>query len=122
VSEAQFSTFRIAEVPLGPWPVTSERFVGDPPTMTGRVMWRSADGRHASGVWTCTPGTIQGDFLTDEVSVIVDGRMTITTEGKTVEVKAGDVITMRKGLSVEWVIHETVTKLWNVSDVEPLSL
>jgi hypothetical protein len=122
MSEGMFSTFRVAEVLLGPWPVTSERFVGEPPTMTGRVMWRSADGKHASGVWTCTPGTIQGDFLCDEVSVIVAGRMTVTADGQTVEVRAGDVITMRKGLGVEWVIHETLTKVWNVSDTEPLSL
>lgn len=122
MSDAMFSMFRVADVPLGSWPVTSERFVGDPPTMTGRVMWRSADGRHASGIWTCTPGTIQGDFLVDEVSVIVSGRMTITADGETVEVRAGDAITMRKGLAVEWVIHETVTKVWNVSDAEPLAL
>ena len=76
-----FSNYSALEVPLGPWPVTSERFVGDPPTMTGQVMWRSESGRAASGVWTCTPGTIQGEFLIDEVSVIVAGRMTITAEG-----------------------------------------
>jgi len=45
-----FSSYRAVEVPLESWPVTSERFVGDPPTMTGRVMWRSQTGRAASGV------------------------------------------------------------------------
>ena len=120
MSDPRFSTYRALGVPLGPWPVTSERFVGEPPTMTGEVMWRSENGRAASGVWTCTPGTIRGEFLTDEVSVILAGRMTITAEGQTVEVKAGDVITMRKGLEVEWVIHERVTKAWNVSSPDPL--
>jgi uncharacterized cupin superfamily protein len=120
VSEALFSTYRPLEVPLEAWPVTSERFVGEPPTMTGRVMWRSADGRAASGVWTCTPGVIRGEFLTDEVSVLLAGRMTITADGRTVEARAGDVITMRKGLEVEWVIHEQVTKAWNVSSADPL--
>jgi uncharacterized cupin superfamily protein len=116
-----FSNYRALEVPLEAWPVTSERLIGDPqPVMTGRVMWRSESGRAASGVWTCTPGTIQGEFLTDEVSVILAGRMTITAEGQTIEVQAGDVITMRQGLEVEWVIHEQVTKAWNVSSPDPL--
>ena len=81
---------------------------------------RPRRGRAASGVWTCTPGTIQGEFLTDEVSVILAGHMTVTAEGRTVEVRAGDVLTMRKGLQVEWVIHEQVTKAWNVSSPDPL--
>jgi uncharacterized cupin superfamily protein len=56
---------------LDPWPVTTEELDGS--EMFGRVLWRSADGTRAIGVWHATPGVIRGEFLTDEVSYVAEG-------------------------------------------------
>jgi uncharacterized cupin superfamily protein len=99
---------------LDRWPVTTEELEGS--EMWGRVLWRSADGTRATGVWHATPGTIRGTFLTDEVSYVVEGRLTVVTpdDGAGRDVRAGDVMVMSAGLTVEWRIHEPMTKLWNV--------
>ena len=69
------------------------------------------------------PGTIRGTFLTDEVSYVVEGRLTVVTEGaEPREVRAGDVMVMTAGLAVEWQIHEPMTKLWNVYRADGLPL
>jgi uncharacterized cupin superfamily protein len=99
---------------LADWPETSEQFL-DGAAAVGTVLHRSADGKRAHGIWTCTPGRVIGRFITDEVSVITQGRMTVVLEdGSRHEVQAGDVLTIDDGLQVEWIIHETLTKLWNV--------
>lgn len=105
---------------LGPWPVTTEQLEGS--RMVGRVLWRSPDGTRAIGVWHATPGVIRGTFLTDEVSYVVEGRLTVVTpaDGATRDVAAGEVMTMRAGLAVEWHVHEPMTKLWNVYAPEGL--
>ena len=91
--------------------------------MWGQVLWRSEDGTRATGVWHATPGTIRGTFLTDEVSYVVEGRLTVVTEGaEPREVRAGDVMVMTAGLAVEWQIHEPMTKLWNVYRADGLPL
>ena len=110
-------SFDAFTIPLGgagldPWPVTTEEL--EDTEMTGRVFWRSPDGTRAIGVWHATPGVIRGTFLTDEVSYVAEGRLTVTTEAGVREVSAGDVMVMTPGLVVEWRIHEPMTKLWNV--------
>jgi uncharacterized cupin superfamily protein len=98
---------------LDPWPVTTEELEGS--EMWGRVLWRSPDGTRATGVWHATPGIIRGSFLTDEVSYVVEGRLTVRTQdGESREVRAGEVMVMTAGLTVEWHVHEPMTKLWNV--------
>jgi uncharacterized protein len=113
---ANFDAFPVPDggAGLDPWPVTTEELDGS--EMRGRVLWRSADGTRAMGVWHATPGTIRGTFLTDEVSYVVEGRLTVVTlhDGRRREVRAGEVMVMSAGLSVEWLIHEKMTKLWNV--------
>jgi uncharacterized cupin superfamily protein len=82
--------------------------------MSGRLLWRSEDGTRAMGVWHATPGVIRGTFLTDEVSYVLEGRLTVVSDGVTREVRAGEVMVMTTGTVVEWTIHEPMTKLWNV--------
>ena len=56
-SESLFGVFSTgADVRLDPWPGTSERFE-DGAVAHGRVMFRTADGTRASGVWRCTKGS-----------------------------------------------------------------
>ena len=111
------ASFAAFAVPLGgrgldPWPVTTEQLDGS--EMFGRVLWRSADGTRAIGVWHATPGVIRGEFLTDEVSYVAEGRLSVAADGGVREVGTGDVMVMTAGAVVEWTIHEPMTKLWNV--------
>jgi uncharacterized cupin superfamily protein len=110
-------TFAAYTIPPGgeglePWPITSEELEGS--EMFGRLLWRSEDGTRAMGVWHATPGVIRGTFLTDEVSYVLEGRLTVAANNSVEEVKAGDVMVMTAGTVVEWTIHEPMTKLWNV--------
>ena len=118
-------------IPLGgeglePWPVTSEELEGS--EMFGRMLWRSDDGTRASGVWHATPGVIRGTFLTDEVSYVVEGRLTVVTgptdaaDRPVREIGSGDVMVMTAGTTVEWTIHEPMTKLWNIYAADGLPL
>ena len=110
----EFAAFTI---PLGgegldPWPITSEQLEGT--EMFGRVLWRSDDRTRAIGVWHATPGVIRGTFLTDEVSYVLEGHLTVAANNETRQVSAGDVMVMTVGTVVEWTIHQPMTKLWNV--------
>lgn len=120
---APIPMFHSHTVPLGgeglePWPVTTEELEGS--EMFGRLLWRSDDGTRATGVWHATPGVIRGTFLTDEVSYVVEGRLTVVSgpsdsaDRRAREVRTGDVMVMSTGIVVEWRIHEPMTKLWNV--------
>ena len=106
-------------VPLGPdgmhdWPPADEGIEGS--VMHGRILWRSADGTRAVGVWRATPGTIRGTYPADEVFYVTAGRMTVTTlaDGREHEVGVGDTMIVTAGVELELRIHEAVTKFWNV--------
>jgi uncharacterized cupin superfamily protein len=66
------------------------------------VLHRGPDSKRAYGIWRCTPGRVTGKFVTDEVSVITAGKMTLVLEGGARhEVEAGDIRTIDDGLQVE---------------------
>lgn len=111
---------RSGDEQLEEWPETSERFL-DGARAEGKVLYRSPDGKRAHGIWRCTPGRVVGKFITDEVSVITAGKMTVVLEdGSRHDVQAGDILTMTDGLEVEWIIEETLTKVWNVHHADGL--
>jgi uncharacterized cupin superfamily protein len=86
---------------LEEWPETSEA------SSTAQVpkaecLHRGPDSKRAYGIWRCTPGRVTGKFVTDEVSVITAGKMTLVLEGGARhEVESGDIRTIDDGLQVE---------------------
>lgn len=69
------------------------------------------------GLWECTPGgwTIE-DRPDHETVQILSGRARLTNaDGTSVELTAGDVLTLPKGWSGRWDILETVRKLFVVA-------
>jgi uncharacterized protein len=78
------------------------------------VLWKSPDGSVSMGVWECTPGTFSATREGySEVAHIISGRCTLTTAaGETSEHGPGDLVVTNEGWKGQWVVHETVRKLW----------
>ncbi|MDE3719851.1 cupin domain-containing protein [Nocardiopsis sp. N85] len=108
---------RVADVDLEPEPLDPARIVAGDPVVASRVLWESADGSQSRGVWQITPGVVT-DTEADEVFVVLSGRATIeVTGGPTLEVGAGDVCLLRAGDHTRWTVHETLRKVYHVTEV-----
>jgi uncharacterized protein len=82
------------------------------PMMSGRVIY---DGNGVQvGVWECTPGGWAIEDRPDHETVrILAGRARLTdADGTSVELTAGDALTLPKGWSGRWDILETVRKFY----------
>ena len=87
------------------------------------MLWVAADRRRATGLWECTPGTVGGTFLFNEVDVILSGRMTVhDADGTSFEVAAGDHAMWPEGWTGEWEVHETLRKSFVMWSRDPLPL
>jgi len=78
------------------------------------ILWKSPDNSVLIGVWECTPGTFTAtrDGYA-EVAHIIAGRCTLTTAaGVTTAHGPGDLVVTNEGWSGQWVVHETVRKLF----------
>lgn len=105
---------RVTEAKLDPHPLPVEWVIDGDPCTTALVLWESSDGKQASGIWECTPGTFHW-FHTDETATIVAGRATITPErGQPFEIKAGDVVFFPEKAKTLWQVHETVRKSFHL--------
>ncbi len=61
------------------------------------MVWESADGRQARGIWQITPGVVT-DTEADEVFVVLSGSATVEIEGgPTLRVGPGDMAVLREG-------------------------
>jgi uncharacterized protein len=97
--------------PLEDWGPRAGADSGDP-QMSGRIFYEG-NGVQV-GVWQCTPG---GWAITDrpdhETVRIVSGRARLTNaDGTSVELGAGDALTLPKGWSGRWDLVTTVRKFY----------
>ncbi len=88
--------------------------VGEP-LMSGRIFFEG-NGVQV-GLWECTPGGWSIENRPDHETVqILAGRARLSdADGASVELTAGDVLTLPKGWSGRWDILETVRKLYFIS-------
>jgi len=79
-----------------------------------RVLWKSPDGSVSIGVWECTTGAFAATRSGySEVAHIISGRCTLTAEaGEVSEHGPGDLVVTNEGWTGQWVVHETVRKLF----------
>ena len=69
------------------------------------------------GVWQITPGVVS-DVEADELFVVISGRATVEIDGgPTLELEPGVAGVLRAGDRTVWRIHETLRKVFQVTDV-----
>lgn len=112
-----FSAFHLAIAELDPEPLPPSAVVAGRPQVSGKVLWRSADGSSSEGIWQITPGVVV-DIEADESFVVVFGRATIESiddpDHPPLEVGTGDHVTLRAGTRTRWTVHETLRKVYLV--------
>jgi uncharacterized cupin superfamily protein len=73
----------------------------------------------SSGVWICTPGkTLNNDYPCDEFCTIIGGKVGIVNNDDNSEevYSAGDSFFVPKGANTTWIIYETVSKFWMITE------
>ncbi len=101
---------------LEPWPLEPTQLLGDPPEVSGLVLDTSADGRVERGIWEHGPGTSR-DTEADEIFVILTGRATVEVEdGPTLQLSPGTVGLLHAGDRTIWRVHETLRKVFQVTN------
>jgi uncharacterized cupin superfamily protein len=114
---------RVLDVPLQSYPPTQERVIEGDLDMRAAVLWRSEDGTAATGIWQCPPVKLSLEHPFDETFVVLEGGMTITSEGgEARRLEAGDAIVIPLGTTNVWQVHETVTKVFAVHNSRRLPI
>lgn len=117
-----FDRYRPHEVELGPWPpgpggadhAREAGLVIEDSALSGAVLYRSPDGKRAVGILKVTPGRVKGRYGTDDVSVLLEGRLTVVEEDREPqECRPGDLLITHAGAEMEWIVHETAVRLWD---------
>jgi uncharacterized protein len=108
---------QVAELALEPAPLDPETVLEGSPEVSELVLDTSPDGRVVRGVWEITPGVVR-DVEADEVFVVISGRATVEVEGgPTLELEPGVVGVLRAGDRAVWRVHETLRKVFQITDV-----
>lgn len=109
--------FRASELALELVALDPEQVVEGVPEVSELVLWTSPDGTMSAGVWQITEGVVT-DVEADEVFVVVSGRATVEIEGgPTLALEPGVVGRLQAGDRTVWRVHETLRKVFQVSDV-----
>tara|TARA_R110002049_G_scaffold182041_1_gene349549 strand:- start:8127 stop:8474 length:348 start_codon:yes stop_codon:yes gene_type:complete len=93
--------------------------IGD--KQAGEVHWLTTENSSGapaySGIWRCEPMTFDYEFPGDEVFHVIEGDLSIkVTDGETVNVTAGDIISFAKGIKSTWTINRTFRKFFAISN------
>jgi hypothetical protein len=109
-------TRRVMELELEPAPLDPSTVVEGAPEVSELVLHTSEDGKVVRGVWQITPGVVE-DVEADEVFVVLAGRATIEVEGgPTLELEPGVVGVLKAGDRATWTIHETLRKVFQITE------
>jgi uncharacterized cupin superfamily protein len=99
---------------LDSWVPRAGADVGEP-QMSGRIFYE--DNGVEIGVWECTPGgwPIENRPDHETVQILAGTARLSNADGTSVELTAGDVLTLPKGWTGRWDILDTVRKLYFIS-------
>ncbi len=112
---------RTGTADLRHWPGDVRTNVSGDPETSGEFLWRSADGRSASGVWEVTPGVFDTTYPWEETFYILEGAVRLTDQdGETLSVGAGDQVFVSIGSTVRWDVGENLRKVFHIRADEPI--
>ncbi len=115
MAESSF-VHRVADLELQPAPLDPATIREGSPEVSELVLATSPDGRVVRGVWQITPGVVE-DVDEDEIFVVISGRATVEVHGgPTLELEPGVVGVLRAGDRAVWRIHETLRKVFQISE------
>ena len=83
---------------------------------TYHSFFEMADGSISTGVWLCAPCRCDiQSYPVHEMMTIIEGSVTVTTDGKAETFTAGDTFFIAKGTRCVWQITETLRKFYMVA-------
>lgn len=81
----------VSQARLEARPIAPEQVLDGDPQASGTILWKSADGTLANGIWECTPGTFSR--LQPNETLCLEGEVTVTPEGgEAFTIRPGDVV------------------------------
>ena len=86
-----------------------ERIVAGDPVQGAQTLFKSADGRFNSGIWTAQRGTWRVVFPESEFCHLLEG---VIVDGSETTFKAGDAFLTPSGFTGTWEIVEPAKKLY----------
>ena len=94
--------------------------VGD--KQAGEVHWlttkNSSGAPTYSGLWRCEPMSFDYEFPGDEIFHVIEGALSIQlSDGGTVKVATGDIISFDKGVKSTWTIESSFKKFFVISSL-----
>ena len=102
---------------MAPSDITApEQFTGGDTTELNATFFETADGAVSSGVWLCALCRCDIEsYPVHEMMTIIEGAVTVTTDGKAETFTAGDTLFIAKGTRCTWEITETLRKFYMVA-------
>lgn len=93
--------------------------IGD--KQAGEVHWltqtNSSGQPTYSGLWRCEPMTFEYEFPGDEIFQVLQGSLKVEiTDGDTVNLQEGDIVSFNKGLKSTWTIQSSFKKFFVISN------
>ena len=63
-------------------------------------------------IWECPISEFDWEYQDDEVCLILDGEIIVTTEDERITISAGEFIKFPKGLKCKWAVLKPVSKYY----------
>ena len=111
-----------AEITLADFPIPKEQILGGRPAARIWISAQSADQKTTQGVWDCAAGQFRWSYAWDEFVVILEGEVTIASDGDKVTLRAGDHAHFPLGLQAIWTVPKYVKKTFVIRTPEPLAV
>lgn len=93
-----------------------DQFTGADRSELNATFFETADGAISTGVWLCAPCRCDiQSYPVHEMMTIIEGSVTVTTDGKAETFTAGDTFFIAKGTKCTWEITETLRKFYMIA-------
>jgi uncharacterized cupin superfamily protein len=103
--------FRLAEIAVRHGAADPGDVVSGAPTLGTTPVTTLGDSGVEIGVWEMSVGAVR-DVEVDEVFLVLAGAATITVDGSSVSVGAGDLVRLTAGTSTTWQVTSPLRKLY----------